>query len=236
MCAHVHGMVSVCERVRTVARCVLIGGDFEYNRQVKRHSLSLWLAGPDPAGPAAAFSAYQPQQAAPDTPPDPPDMPGINRAGLLNLRNKLRLNRPALISPPTNTQSAPLSQPYPHDLSHGLPHDLPNRYDASVSQQTLSGPYQAVPPPSSNAASPVKTAAAAARLARRRAVAQEVGNPGADATMSPGDVRRGKSAGLQAHSPRCGSPVHAQGDASVLQPGVAWRVTHCTCLMTPRIG
>ena len=155
--------------------------------------------GPNSVGPAAAISAYPPQQAAPDTPPDPPDMPGINRAGLLNLRNKLRLNRPALISPPTNTQSTPLSQPYPPDLSHGLPHDLPNRYDLAASQETLSAPYQAAIPKSSNAVSPVKTSAAAARLARRRAVAQEVGNPGTDATMSPGDVRRGNSIGLQAH-------------------------------------
>ena len=160
--------------------------------------------GPNSVGPAAGISAYPPQQAAPDDPPDPPEMPGINRAGLLNLRNKLRLNRPALISPPTNTQSTPLSQPHSQPYSHGLPPDLPNRYDTAVSQGTLSEPYQTAPPQSSNAVSPVKTSAAAARLARRRAVAQEIGNPGTDANMSPGDVRRGKNLGLQAHSQCCG--------------------------------
>ncbi|KAL0030611.1 hypothetical protein WJX79_009490 [Trebouxia sp. C0005] len=62
---------------------------------------------------AQTSALRSPQGSSTPPPPDPPDMPGINRAGLLSLRNKLR-SRPALMSPSTNaftssTISAPLS-------------------------------------------------------------------------------------------------------------------------------
>ncbi|DBA98036.1 TPA: hypothetical protein ACH3X3_012864 [Trebouxia sp. C0006] len=74
------------------------------------------------------------------TPPplDPPDMPGINRAGLLNLRNKLR-SRPALMSPPTNAFSAASLEPPP-----GMPPAIGST-NRLGNQENLASPYPISP-------------------------------------------------------------------------------------------
>lgn len=111
------------------------------------------------------------QRQTPDTPPDPPDMPGINRAGLLNLRNKLRLNRPAVVSPPTNSY-LDLSIQQSHG-SGGLVQQegLPQSYPSTAASSTAA----AVATPGSR-----PSAVAAARLARRRSSAESQADPGAD--------------------------------------------------------
>lgn len=175
----------------------------------RRRPAAISQAKPDswtqPQSSSVAISAYPPQQGSPDPSPDPPDMPGINRAGLLNLRNKLRLNRPALISPPSNSYSILLPVAAP-DKSHGMSHG----HGAAVNQENLAQPYQPSFPQSSSEVTPAKMAAAAAtaRLARRRAAAQETTTPSSDPNSSPGDVRRGEHDTVHAPRANTGRKLH----------------------------
>lgn len=168
----------------------------------QRHDSAVEQSGPDSpwsSGKHHGFPQQQQRQHAPDTPPDPPDMPGINRAGLLSLRNKLRLNRPALISPPTNSYSSSSIRQSPGS-SHGT--------GDPVDQENLDQPYSSAVghstggtgsrPAAVATAGSGSSAVAAARLARRRSGGESQANPGADPSRvagfgeqrTPGDASR----------------------------------------------
>ncbi|KAL3136295.1 Zinc finger C2HC domain-containing protein 1A [Trebouxia sp. C0010 RCD-2024] len=95
---------------------------------------------------------------------DPPDMPGINRAGLLNLRNKLR-SRPAMMSPPPNAFATPAVA-----LPSGMPAKV-GLLDRQRNQENFGAPHATLPQVGSSAILPGKQQT----LPRRRVLPSQQG-------------------------------------------------------------